>query len=134
MTADLERARREEADRIVAGLDRSLRAADDAAASVAKREKRPDRLDHWARFGASGAENHGPLANLKSAANSQKSRTLGELKIAAPDRTLSVSASSVANLNGLEGKLRRRCPSILASSSEYDEDLVSLCQTWVAGR
>jgi hypothetical protein len=25
---------------------------------------------------------------------------------------------------------KRRCPSILESSSEYDDALVSLCQTW----
>jgi hypothetical protein len=215
VTADLERGRREEADRIVAVLDKTLQSGDDMISVVAKQQNtnervksakiakasaevedllhasrgraagqittalrensngravglshaaddavlhvsrveplsqansitgsskslRSDRLDQKAaQFGINGAESQkSRSATLESGANSQKSLhgSTDEFRIESQSRALSASVSSLASLNGLEGKLRRRCSSILASSSEYDDDLVSLCQTWVAGR
>src|ERR1700722_17470710 len=215
VTADLERGRREEADRIVVELDKTLQSGDDVTSVIAKqrntdgrvksaksakaseevedllhasrgraaqqittalrensnaravglsqavddvvlhvsrvepssqatsitsspKQLRSDRLDQKAaQFGTSGAESQKKRSGpLESGANSQKSLhgSRGELRIESQSRALSSSVSSIASLNGLEGKLQRRCPSILASSSEYDDDLVSLCQTWVAGR
>jgi hypothetical protein len=47
------------------------------------------------------------------------------------------ATSVVATLNEPGGPrrriLKRRCASILQNSDEYDDDLVSLCQTWSAG-
>ena len=199
VTADLERGRREEADRIVVELDKTLQSGDDVTSVIAKQRNtnervksakiakasaevedllhasrgraagqittalrensndravglsqaaddavlhvsrveplsqatsitgsskslRSDRLDQKAaQFGINSAESQkNRSATLESGANSQKKLhgSTGELRIESQSRALSASVSSLASLNGLEGKLRRRCPSILASSSE----------------
>jgi hypothetical protein len=50
------------------------------------------------------------------------------------DRATSAAASAFASANDLGGKLRRRCPSILENTVEYDDALVSLCQSWSGRR
>jgi hypothetical protein len=200
-TAELQQSRREEADRIVVDLDKTLQARvaaaaaerarvaqidsetrttaalaanDDAtgkvkSADVGKTEFRIESLLHAARLrvarltssGGSDLQKPGfarePAKQLSQARAAQHlpqpgtngvdyltRRTAaltsgaagqnGSLESGkAPRALVPSSASSVASA-GLAVSVRRRCPSILASEGEYDDDLVSLCRTWADWR
>jgi hypothetical protein len=51
-------------------------------------------------------------------------------------RVALAEAHMAAGVNGSEDVrvFQRRCPSILDSSMEYDDDLVAMCRGWAAKR
>jgi hypothetical protein len=180
-TDDLVRGRREEADRIVANLDKTLQAR--AAAASAERV-RLAQIDVETRATPALAPSDDAFENLLHAARLQVARLspsrrsdtqkLGLAretpKQLSPGRAAqqvpqpetndvdlpSRRAAALASSGGWQNRPRergkttgaaglgvssvasvslavsmgRRCPSILASEGEYDDDLVSLCRTW----
>jgi hypothetical protein len=149
-TTDLDRGRRLEADRIVADLQRTLQAARAAErdAAMTALNDRAEAILHTVREQTApqiAVARRDTTERRESNFPQFKNQVTRLLRNAPPDsstehgiaprvRATNATAPVFASLNDLDGKLRRRCPSILDSAIEYDDDLVALCQSWRARR